>query len=171
MNFKILLKSFKFAFRSKKRVLSFIVVYAFLFVTVARGLETPSWYLYLGMALVVGTFYAILISQFRRRDISIFKCIGWDNSNVMLLLVGEVVLVSLSAFLILFQLSVEIIGLTAYLGGLGSELLSSLHSAIVIDAGLLITTLLWIVVLQIPGLLLAQFRATRIPPMRALREE
>jgi hypothetical protein len=171
LNFKILLKSFKFAFRSKKRVLSFIVVYAFLFVTVARGLETPSWYLYLGMALVVGTFYAILISQFRRRDISIFKCIGWDNSNVMLLLVGEVVLVSLSAFLILFQLSVEIIGLTAYLGGLGSELLSSLHSAIVIDAGLLITTLLWIVVLQIPGLLLAQFRATRIPPMRALREE
>lgn len=111
MNFKILFKSFKFAFRSKKRVLSFIVVYAFLFVTVARGLETPSQYLYLLMALVVGTFYAILISQFRRRDISIFKCIGWDNSNVMLLLVGEVMLVSLSAFLILFRLSVEIIGL------------------------------------------------------------
>ncbi|MHA1484907.1 MAG: hypothetical protein ACTSPR_06280 [Candidatus Thorarchaeota archaeon] len=171
MNFKILFKSFKFAFRSKKRVLSFIVVYAFLFVTVARGLATPSWYLYLAMALVVGTFYAILISQFRRRDISIFKCIGWDNSNVMLLLVGEVVLVSLSAFLILFQLSVEIIGLTAYLGGLGSDLLSSLYSAIVIDAGLLVTTLLWIVVLQIPGLLIAQYRATRIPPMRALREE
>jgi len=171
LNFKILFKSFKFAFRSKKRVLSFIVVYAFLFVTVARGLATPSWYLYLAMALVVGTFYAILISQFRRRDISIFKCIGWDNSNVMLLLVGEVVLVSLSAFLILFQLSVEIIGLTAYLGGLGSDLLSSLYSAIVIDAGLLVTTLLWIVVLQIPGLLIAQYRATRIPPMRALREE
>jgi predicted lysophospholipase L1 biosynthesis ABC-type transport system permease subunit len=171
MNFRILFKSFKFAFRSRKRVLSFIVVYAFLFVTVARGLETPSWYLYLAMALVVGTFYAIIISQFRRRDISIFKCIGWDNSNVMLLLVGEVVLVSLSAFLILFQLSIEIIGLTAYLGGLGSDLLASLHSAMVIDVVPLVTTLLWIVVLQIPGLLLAQYRATRIPPMRALREE
>lgn len=171
MNFKILLKSFKFAFRSRKRVLSFIVVYAFLFVTVARGLETPSWYLYLAMALVVGTFYAILISQFRRRDISIFKCIGWDNSNVMLLLVGEVMLVSLSAFLILFQMSVEIIGLTAYMGGLGSDLLVSLHDAIVIDVGPLATTLLLIVILQIPGLLLAQYRATRIPPMRALREE
>ncbi len=171
MNFKILLKSFKFAFRSRKRVLSFIVVYAFLFVTVARGLETASWYLYLAMALVVGTFYAILISQFRRRDISIFKCIGWDNSNVMLLLVGEVMLVSLSAFLILFQMSVEIIGLTAYMGGLGSDLLVSLHDAIVIDVGPLATTLLLIVILQIPGLLLAQYRATRIPPMRALREE
>lgn len=171
MNFKILFKSFKFAFRSKKRVLSFIVVYAFLFVTVARGLATPSWYLYLAMALVVGTFYAILISQFRRRDISIFKCIGWDNSNVMLLLVGEVVLVSLSAFLILFQLSVEIIGLMSYIEGLSSSALASVYDAIVIPIGLLITTLLWIVVLQIPGLLLAQYRATRIPPMRALREE
>ena len=171
MNFKILLKSFKFAFRSRKRVLSFIVVYAFLFVTVARGLETASWYLYLAMALVVGTFYAILISQFRRRDISIFKCIGWDNSNVMLLLVGEVVLVSLSAFLILFQLSVEIIGLMSYIEGLSSSALASVYDAIVIPIGLLITTLLWIVVLQIPGLLLAQYRATRIPPMRALREE
>ena len=171
MNFKILLKSFKFAFRSRKRVLSFIVVYAFLFVTVARGLETASWYLYLAMALVVGTFYAILISQFRRRDISIFKCIGWDNSNVMLLLVGEVVLVSLSAFLILFQLSVEIIGLMSYVEGLGSSALASVYDTIVIPIGLLVTTLLWIVVLQIPGLLLAQYRATRIPPMRALREE
>ncbi len=171
MNFKILFKSFKFAFRSRKRVLSFIVVYAFLFVTVARGLETASWYLYLAMALVVGTFYAILISQFRRRDISIFKCIGWDNSNVMLLLVGEVVLVSLSAFLILFQLSVEIIGLMSYVEGLGSSALASVYDAIVIPIGLLVTTLLWIVVLQIPGLLLAQYRATRIPPMRALREE
>ena len=171
MNYKILLKSFKFAFRSRKRVLSFIVVYAFLFVTVARGLETASWYLYLAMALVVGTFYAILISQFRRRDISIFKCIGWDNSNVMLLLVGEVVLVSLSAFLILFQLSVEIIGLMSYVEGLGSSALASVYDAIVIPIGLLVTTLLWIVVLQIPGLLLAQYRATRIPPMRALREE
>ncbi|MCK4484921.1 MAG: hypothetical protein KAU89_08845 [Candidatus Thorarchaeota archaeon] len=171
MNFKILFKSFKFAFRSRKRVLSFIVVYAFLFVTVARGLETSSWYLYLAMALVVGTFYAILISQFRRRDISIFKCIGWDNSNVMLLLVGEVVLVSLSAFLFLFQLSVEIIGLMSYVEGLGSSALASVYDAIVIPIGLLITTLLWIVVLQIPGLLLAQYRATRIPPMKALREE
>jgi ABC-type antimicrobial peptide transport system permease subunit len=119
------------------------------------------------MALVVGTFYAILISQFRRRDISIFKCIGWDNSNVMLLLVGEVVLVSLSAFLILFQLSVEM----SYIEGLSSSALASVYDAIVIPIGLLITTLLWIVVLQIPGLLLAQYRATRIPPMRALREE
>ena len=171
MNFRILFKSFKFAFRSRKRVLSFIVVYAFLFVTVARGLETPSWYLYLAMALVVGTFYAILISQFRRRDISIFKCIGWDNSNVMLLLVGEVVLVSLSAFLILFQLSIEVLGLAAYLGGPSSDMLISLHSIIGIDAGPLALTLVLIVLLQVPGLLLAQYRATKIPPMRALREE
>ncbi len=152
-------------------MLSFIVVYAFLFVTVARGLDTPSWYLYLAMALVVGTFYAILISQFRRRDISIFKCIGWDNSNVMLLLVGEVVLVSLTAFLVLFQLSVEVFGIMSYVLGLESSELASVYGAIVIPIELLITALLWIIVLQIPGLLLAQYRATRIPPMRALREE
>jgi hypothetical protein len=162
----------KFAFRAKKRVFFFIVVYAILFVWVAKGLTVPI----LGipsivMAFVVATAYAILIAQFRRRDIAILKCVSWSNAEVLLLLVGEVVLVSVSAFLIVFQVSVEILGLAAYFGQVGSSFFEQLKDLVSVEAGAMAVTLFYIVILQIPGLVLAQLRAMRIPPMQALREE
>ncbi len=170
MNLRILLKSFKIAFRAKKRVLSFILIYALLYVFVAKGtilLGVPS----LLMAFLVATVYAILIAQFRRRDIAILKCVSWSNSDILLLLIGEVILVSFSAFLIVFQLSVEILGLFAYFEGANLVLLTNLYDLIAIPAAAMGTTLFLIVICQIPGLALAQYRAMKIPPMQALREE
>ncbi|MCK5151654.1 MAG: hypothetical protein KAQ65_07435, partial [Candidatus Thorarchaeota archaeon] len=81
MNFRILFKSFKFAFRARKRVLFFIAIYAILYIYVARGLSVPTLAVTsLFMAFVVATIYAILIAQFRRRDIAILKCVSWSNS-------------------------------------------------------------------------------------------
>ncbi len=170
MNFRILFKSFKFAFRANKRVLSFIVVYAVLYIFVANQvtvLGVPS----ILMAFIVATIYAILIAQFRRRDIAILKCVSWSNSEIMLLLIGEVILVSFTAFLIVFQLSVEILGLMAYFGTVGTALFSDIYDLVAIEAGPMVTTLFTIIILQIPGLVLAQLRAMSIPPMKALREE
>jgi predicted lysophospholipase L1 biosynthesis ABC-type transport system permease subunit len=171
LNFRVFFKSVKFAFRARIRVLAFILIYAILFIIVSKGMtNNPSeWLTYFGMAFIVATIYAILISQFRRRDISIFKCIGWDNNNVMLLMVGEVVLVSFSAFLLVFQVSIEIIGFIGYFGS--SALLTSIRDLLFIDLSSMAVTLLVIIVCQIPGLLLSMYRATKIPPMRALREE
>ena len=160
----------KFAFRAKKRVIAFIIIYAVLIITVSRALTAGTdQLLYLGMAFLVATVYAILISQFRRRDIAILKCVSWSNSDILLLLIGEVVLVALSAFLVIFQLSVEILGLIAYLGDIA--ILAQIRDLIAVDAGAMATTLFYIIILQIPGLVLAQYRAMKIPPMRALREE
>ncbi|MFX0107759.1 MAG: hypothetical protein ACFE7R_05730 [Candidatus Hodarchaeota archaeon] len=176
MNLRVLFKSMRFAFRARKRVLAFIIIYAILFIAVSRGLaaavSTPgSEAPYLTMAFIVATVYAILISQFRRRDIAILKCISWDNYDILLLLIGEVVLVSLSAFFVVFQLSVEILGLIAYFEAIDTGLLEQIRTLIAVDAGPMFVTLFIIVGLQIPGLILAQLRAMRIPPMRALREE
>jgi hypothetical protein len=146
------------------------VVYAILYIFVANQVDllgVPS----ILMAFVVATIYAILIAQFRRRDIAILKCVSWSNSEIMLLLIGEVILVSFTAFLIVFQLSVEILGLVVYFGDVGSALFSDLRDLIVIQAGPMVTTLFTIIILQIPGLVLAQLRAMSIPPMKALREE
>ncbi|TFF91621.1 FtsX-like permease family protein, partial [Candidatus Thorarchaeota archaeon] len=93
----------KFAFRAKKRVVPWMIVYAILFLVVSDGLAQPDWIWYVLMALIVSTFYAILISQFRRKDMSIFKCIGWGNNDVMLLVVGEVLLVTIVSFLVMLQ--------------------------------------------------------------------
>ncbi len=172
MNLRIFFKSVKFAFRARRRVISFIIIYAILYILVGKqlagspvGTEWP-WVI---LAFIVSTIYAILISQFRRRDIAILKCVSWGNQDIMILLIGEVVLVALAAFFVVFQLSIEILGLIAYFGDI--TFLLDIQSLIVVPVAPMLTTLLLVVVLQLPGLGLAQYRAMKIPPMRALREE
>ena len=170
MNLRVLFKSIKFAFRAKKRVITFIVIYAFLIVMVSRGLSSGvDQLLWVFAAFVLATLYAILIAQSRSKDIAILKCVSWSNSDIFLILVGEVVLVSLTSFLIVFQVSVELLGLAAYFDLLA--IFSTLQGWLVVDLTILLVTLVVIVGLQLPGLYLAQRRAMMIPPMRALREE
>ena len=170
MNFRVFFKSIKFAYRAKIRVLAFILIYAILYIIVAKGLTAnPGDWSFIGLAFIVATIYAILVSQFRRRDISIFKCIGWDNSNVMLLVMGEVILVSFTAFLLVFQISVELLGLAAYITGVAS--VTGLLAILYVDIVSMFVTLFWIILAQLPGLGLSMWRATQVPPMKALREE
>ncbi|MGY5874467.1 MAG: hypothetical protein RTU30_01865 [Candidatus Thorarchaeota archaeon] len=174
MNWRVLLKSVKIAFRAKKRVLFFMIIYAVLYIQLGKGLNPASTgadpLLWVFVSFLIATVYAVLIAQFRRRDIAILKCISWQNNDILLLLIGEVVLVSFVAFLLVFNVSVYILGLIAYVAGVG-PLLSSLTELIVIDLPFLIPAVLIIVFLQLPGLAAAQYRAMKIPPMRALREE
>jgi hypothetical protein len=173
LNFRVLFKSIRFAFRAKRRVFTFIVIYAFLIVMVSRGLASPGeWLLWVFAAFVLATLYAVLISQSRAKDIAILKCVSWTNADILLVLIGEVVLVSLTAFLIVFQVSVELLGLVAYFQpAFDVGLLTALQGLLAVPAGDLFVTLFVIVVLQLPGLFLAQRRAMLIAPMRALREE
>ncbi len=164
----------RFAFRSRRRIFAFIIIYAVLYIMVGKGLEhgAADWWLWPIVAFAVSSVYAILISQFRRRDIAILKCVSWSNPDVMLLLVGEVVVVSVSAFLVVFQLTVEVLGVTQYaIGTTNTPLVTWLTNYITISAGPMLIALFLIVILQIPGLILAQFRANHIPPMMAIREE
>lgn len=171
MNFRVFFKSIKFAFRAKKRVIPFMIVYAILFIVVSDGLvESTNQMWYLLMALIVSTFYAILISQFRRRDMSVFKCIGWSNNDVMLLVIGEVILVTVASFLIMLQISFEIMGIVAYFEG-AAGLFDAIYEFIVIPAQYLFTTFFIVLAMQVPGLFIAQRRAMSVPPMKALREE
>jgi hypothetical protein len=150
-----------------------MMVYAILFIVVSDGLALPNAMWYLLMALIVSTFYAILISQFRRRDMSVFKCIGWSNNDVMLLVVGEVFLVTVASFLIMLQISFEIMGIVAYFSldfGVGT-LFADVYDFIVIPAASLFTTFFIVLIVQTPGLFIAQRRAVSVPPMKALREE
>jgi len=51
------------------------------------------------------------------------------------------------------------------------SLLAMVHDFIVIDAGPLFTTFFLVLLMQIPGLFIAQRRAMSVPPMKALRED
>ncbi len=173
MNWRVLFKSIRFAFRARRRVITFIIIYAFLIIMVSRGLTTPGEeLLWLLAAFVLATLYAVLISQSRAKDIAILKCVSWNNADILLVLIGEVVLVSMTAFLLVFQVSVELLGLAAYFEpSFDVGLLTTLQAWLAVPAASLFVTLIVIVVLQLPGLFVAQRRAMMIPPMRALREE
>jgi len=91
----------------------------------------------------------------------------------MLLVIGEVMLVTIASFLIMLQISFEIMGIITYFSidlGSGTFFLA-VHDFIVIEAVPLFTTFFIILGLQIPGLFIAQRRAVSVPPMKALREE
>ncbi len=154
---------------------AFIIIYAVLFIAVGKGLQSAltsgsmEWP-WLIMAFIVATVYAILISQFRSRDIAILKCVSWGNSEILLLLIGEVVIVAAVACLIVVELGVEILGIVAYMGT-DFGVLSDVQSLVVVAPTAMAWTLFYIIILQIPGLALARWRAMKIPPMKALREE
>ena len=153
-----------------------MVIYAILLIVVGNELERAGSNLgaalpWLGVAFIVSTLYALLIAQFRKRDIAILKCVSWGNSEVMLLLVGEVILVSLAAFLLILQLSIEILGVATYFYIQDTALIVQLQSMIALEPGALFTSMFWVVIMQVIGLLIAQARAGMIPPMQALREE
>jgi len=104
---------------------------------------------------------------------SVFKCIGWGNNDVMLLVIGEVLLVSIASFLVMLQISFEVIGIFAYFTGeFGStSMFYEVWQFIVIPAGELFTTFFIVLSMQLPGLFIAQRRAMSVPPMKALRED
>jgi hypothetical protein len=174
LNLRVFFKSVKFGFRARRRVVIWMIVYALLFLVVSDGLTLPlqpNWFWYVLLALILSTFYAILISQFRRRDMSVLKCIGWGNNDVLLLVVGEVLLVTIVSFLVLLQISFEILGIFAYFYSGVPSIFQGVVDFIVIQPVPLFTTFFVILAFQIPGLLIAQRRAMSVPPMKALREE
>ncbi|MHA1772169.1 MAG: hypothetical protein ACTSX2_12000 [Candidatus Thorarchaeota archaeon] len=175
LNFRILFKGFRLAFRAKKRVTAFIIIYAVLFVAVGKGLQealttSGAEWPWLMMAFIVATVYAILISQFRARDIAILKCVSWGNSEILLLLIGEVIIVAAVACIVVVELAIEILGIVAYMQT-DFGILTQVQQLVVVEPIAMAWTLFYIIVLQLPGLALARWRAMKIPPMKALREE
>lgn len=173
MNLRIFFKSMRFAFRSRRRIFAFIIIYAVLYIMVGKGLEhgAADWWLWPIVAFAVSSVYAILISQFRRRDIAILKCVleqsgchvapCWRGRGCLGLCIPCRV-----------PLTVEVLGVTQYaIGTTNTPLVTWLTNYITISAGPMLIALFLIVILQIPGLILAQFRANHIPPMMAIREE
>lgn len=157
------------AFRSTRRVISFMIIYSILTFTTAYSLEKGDPQMQLITILggfLVATTYGVLLSQFRKKDVAILKCISWGNSHIIILLVGEIIVVSLMAFILTMEIIIHILGISFYfpqLAGLANDL--------VFNGDTLLMTFLLVVVFQVPGVFIANFRTTHISPMSALRNE
>ncbi|GAB4319094.1 MAG: hypothetical protein Kow0069_22490 [Promethearchaeota archaeon] len=111
MALRLLGKAIKLALRSRKRYVIFTLSYMFLMIGTSVSIQLAflgeSLY-YLGISLASSIFisvlYAWIIINYRRTEIATLKCLGWTNSNVRVLIVGEIVWTAVSGFLLVLEI-------------------------------------------------------------------
>jgi predicted lysophospholipase L1 biosynthesis ABC-type transport system permease subunit len=172
---RILFKSFRLAWRAQRRFWVFIGIYFILVGMVTYLLLTydPVSYLMAILGgLIVATAYGFLLTMFRKTEIATLKCIGWSNSNIRLLITGEILLISCIAFFLFVEVGIHLAGLSFYFTGSatgGLFFVPDWIRPIFAARPLLLWTFLLVVVLQLPGILLANYRILSVKPMEALR--
>jgi ABC-type antimicrobial peptide transport system permease subunit len=122
--------------------------------------------------LIVATLYGFLLTTFRKTEIATLKCIGWSNGNIRVLITGEILLISCLAFLLFVEIGIHLAGLSFYFTGDATGTLFFVPAWIrpIFEArNLLLWTFLLVVLAQLPGILLANYRILAVKPMEALR--
>jgi ABC-type antimicrobial peptide transport system permease subunit len=120
----------------------------------------------------VATLYGFLLTTFRKTEIATLKCIGWSNGNLRILIVGEILLVSVSAFLLFIEVGIHVSGLSYYVSGDPFKpfpFVPPVVQSILLARNQLLVAFIVVVLAQIPGILLANWRILAVKPMEALR--
>jgi ABC-type antimicrobial peptide transport system permease subunit len=177
---RIMKKGARLSLRTPKRFIAFIFIYSILIVGFAFNTEEflrNNSVMQLGFTwaatAIVALFYAFLLTVFRKREIGTLKCVGWGNSHLMALIMGEMLFVSLVSFLIVVQLDIEILGGgILYWGPNGYQNVQNLQLVkdIVFRGETLTQAFGLILLAQIPGLLLANYRILKVRPITAVKE-
>jgi predicted lysophospholipase L1 biosynthesis ABC-type transport system permease subunit len=176
---RIMIKSWRLAWRAQRRFWVFIAVY---FVLIGMVTYLVRAFLQAGDAvsllwailggLLVATLYGFLLTTFRKTEIATLKCIGWSNSNLRVLIIGEILLISCLAFLIFVEVGIHIAGLAFYLTGQSTGALFIVPGyiqSIFTARDILPWTFVLVVAAQLPGVLIANYRILAVKPMEALR--
>ncbi len=96
--------------RSKKRFLVFNTLYVALIIWMSYSLQTEEG-IPLGIAIVSSILssilYAWLVIRFRRMEIATLKCVGYTNNDIRTIILGEIIWVSISSFIVVFELLIH----------------------------------------------------------------
>ena len=171
-----MLKSFRLAWRAQRRFWAFIVLY-FIVVGMVAYLLIPgtaiSTFIAILGGLIVATIYGFLLTTFRKTEIATLKCIGWSNNNIRTLIIGEILLISCIAYLLFIEVGIHLAGLAYYFTASATGSLpfvpSFIQGIFVAREVLIPWTFVVVVLAQIPGILLANYRILAVKPMMALR--
>jgi len=172
---RILYKSFRLAWRAQRRFWAFIVLYGFVIGMVTYLLLSAnaiSTLIAVLGGIIVATLYGFILTTFRKNEIATMKCIGWSNGNIRILIVGEILLISCLAFLLFLEVGIHLSGLSFYLSGNPRNpvfFIPTYIQQIFIARDILPISFVVIVLAQIPGILLANYRILAVKPMEALR--
>ncbi|MEM2109033.1 MAG: FtsX-like permease family protein [Candidatus Odinarchaeota archaeon] len=163
-NFRILKKSLLMSTRVKKRFVLAVLFYCILSWWVAFTIQLGnSLLVVLGIlgGLIIATVYGFILSQFRKGQIATLKCIGWGNSNILLLLIGEILFVSLLGYILTLEIDIHILGVSTYF--------EDILRQFVFSGPALAIALLVVIGAQVPGIILAYWRTLKVRPIVALK--
>lgn len=176
----IFFKSWRIATRNKRRFFGFIIVYSMLALSIATSFKQlekdPGNYVLLFVTvcggMILSTMYGLILTTFRKKEIATLKAIGWSNSNVWTRIVGEILFLSFVGFFLLIELDIHMLGMSYYIFGLEDP--EALAQAVLVKnlyftRDIMTNTFIIIILLQLPGVLLANNRALRVKPMIAMQ--
>ncbi|MHA1312052.1 MAG: hypothetical protein ACTSQO_14140 [Candidatus Helarchaeota archaeon] len=174
MNFRIFLKSLKLAVRSRKRFVLFVAIYAVLigFTTIFANIAYKTgngWGVIGSLISTVGTavVYGLLLSGYRKMQVATLRCLGWDFSNIQSLFIGELILVTMVAFLVDLEIAIHQIGLIYYFTGLAG--IVQLGEPLFQPFWFFLTFFITLGI-QCIGIYVAYYKMKKVKPMEALRK-
>ncbi|MFX0168650.1 MAG: hypothetical protein ACFE89_04740 [Candidatus Hodarchaeota archaeon] len=191
MVLRIFLKSWRVSIRTTRRFIVFLVAYAILLTWIAiiirnffiyffDPVNAASQMLFLSYSVlagaIMGIIFAWLLAHGRRDDIATLKCIGWANTDIQQLVLGEIIFHTIAATVTIALLGVLISGfyfatmIVLSLDPLGNSIVfvPEFIRHLLIRPDFMIMAFSTVMIAQVPGILILIWRTLRISPMRAL---
>ncbi|MHA1145746.1 MAG: hypothetical protein ACTSRW_13480 [Candidatus Helarchaeota archaeon] len=186
---RIIWKSFKLAYRSKRRFFVAVFMYAALIVATSYILNyvivsslppaTLDAMQALGMVgiasvlvlttLISSIIYSLLISGYRKKEIATLRTIGWDMGSLRWFFLSELILVFVVAFVLVIEIMIHILGFTQYASALIGAPVIGLN-LVAINPVILIVIFFLVLACQIGAILFGYWRMLKIRPMEAMRK-
>lgn len=158
--------------RSKKRFIVFMLMYTALIIWMSYSLQnrsqasTISLVIAIVVSIILSILYAWIIIRFRSMEIATLKCVGYTNSNIRWIILGEIIWVSIVSFLIVSELLIHYLAIDAYV--LFTKGTPEKIAPFINIQNLVITVAIFLIA-QIGGITLAYRKILKLRPIIALR--
>ncbi len=178
---RLIRKSFLLALRSRRRFWMFTLAYALLIgftsvfmdravqVSFELGLDTTMAIIAISVSAGMSMLYANIIVTYRKMEIATLKCIGWKNNHIRVLISGEIMAVTLIAFLLVLEAFFHYTAISAY--AISADPAGVMTNSIVlVQFWPVVLTFAIMLGVQIAGILIANDKILKIRPIQALQK-
>jgi hypothetical protein len=170
-------KAILLSLREKKIFTAFTLIYTilifltsfFIDIGLSGDLGEAAWYfviIFFGTSLFLSLLYAWILVSRKRRVWATFKCIGYTNKNILVLVSGMLFFTTLVGFFIVIEVLFHYAAGIAYINQTGINF----GVTILVDLIPVITTSAIFIVVQIFAFILAYRKVLKVRPIIALKK-
>lgn len=170
-------KAILLSLREKKIFTAFTLIYTilifltsfFIDIGLSGTLGEAAWYfvfIFFGTSLFLSLLYAWILVSRKRRVWATFKCIGYTNKDILVLVSGMIFFTTLVGFFIVIEVLFHYAAGVAYINQTGINF----GVTILVDLIPVITTSAIFIVVQIFAFILAYRKVLKVRPIIALKK-